>query len=97
MGLNFLNGLMLAVSQTEPWETRHEVWISDKPIAGDRSQAKLAHVVHGVTRDHQQLKVEFSQETIARYVQIRTTISQGYPAWNEIEIDIAGVKRSSAK
>jgi beta-lactamase regulating signal transducer with metallopeptidase domain len=91
-----LSGLTLSISQTDRLKTRHEVWVSDKAIAGDRSQAKLVHVFDAVTRDRQQLKVSFSGKVVGRYVQVLTSCSPGFPAWNEIEIHTGDSKPSSA-
>ena len=52
-------------------------------------RAKLVHTLRGFTTDNQTLHLDFAKDTIARYVQVRTTRSESWVAWVDIEIRAA--------
>jgi RNA polymerase sigma factor (sigma-70 family) len=68
--------------------TTHEVWVSNEPIGDDRSKAKLAHTFKGETKNAEELKFAFPKDTTARYIQVRTTQSPTWIAWQKVEIRV---------
>jgi RNA polymerase sigma factor (sigma-70 family) len=83
-----LAGITLVTSQTPACETVHEVWVSDEPIGDDRSKARLVHTFKGQTANQDVLKFDFPRDLSARYVEIRTTASESWIGWGEIEIRV---------
>ncbi len=81
-----LKSIRLTVLQTEPWETAHEVWVSDEPMAGYRTGARRLFSFRGMTESGQVLKFDFPTGIAAQYVEVRTVESQGWTAWKEIDI-----------
>lgn len=79
-----LGQIVLITNQTPKGETVHEIWVSDEPIGDNTAKAKLAHTFKGETDHMQELKCTLSQS--ARYVQIRTTESPSWVAWEKIDL-----------
>jgi RNA polymerase sigma factor (sigma-70 family) len=52
-------------------------------------RARLVHTLRGFTNDNQTLYFDFPKDTVARHVQVRTTRSESWVAWVEIEIRAA--------
>ena len=65
-----------------------EVWVSSEPIGEDRTKAKLVHTFQGETDNGQELKHTFATDQSARYVQIRTTQSQSWVGWDNIDLQV---------
>jgi RNA polymerase sigma factor (sigma-70 family) len=82
--------LALVAAQLPAGETTHEVWVSDEPIGKDLTRAELAHTFKGHTDNNQRLTLTFATGLSARYVQIRTTWSPSWVAWNEVELRVQG-------
>ncbi len=79
--------ISLIVSQSpSPAFTNHEVWVSSSSIECNTSTATLAHTFTGETYNNQLLAVRFDKPITAQYVQIKTTTSPSWVAWNEIQI-----------
>jgi hypothetical protein len=85
--LTYLTRVLLTVEQTPAITiTTNEVWLSASSILTDTSGATLSHTFSGPTYDGQLLSVDFSTPILAQYIQIRTTSSLSWVAWNEIQI-----------
>lgn len=69
-------------------DTTHEIWVSDKPIGEDRTKAKLVHTFKGQTENGHSLVFEFPKGVSARCVQILTTASASWVAWDRIEVRV---------
>ena len=69
-------------------DTTHEIWVSDEPIGDERTKAKLVHTFKGQTENAQLLEFDFPKGLSARFVQIRTTESASWVAWNRIELQV---------
>jgi HEAT repeat protein len=80
--------IQLTVNQLPAGDTRHEIWISFEPIGENRAGAKMVHTFTGVTDAGHQLKFEFPKDTLARCIQIRTTESPSWVAWEKIELRV---------
>jgi RNA polymerase sigma factor (sigma-70 family) len=83
-----LDRIALVVRQTPKGDTVHEVWVSNEPIGTDTAKAKLVHTFRGETDNIQELKHTFAPGLTARYVQIRTTESPSWIAWNSIDLQV---------
>jgi hypothetical protein len=66
----------------------HEVWISHQPIGNGQADAQKIHTFEGFFKKKEFLRYTFPEETMARYIQIRTTKSRSWPSWYEIAIDV---------
>ncbi len=66
--------------------TVHEIWLSSSAIGADTSGAVLAQTLAGRTYNGQVLSVVFSSPKTAQHVQVRTTSSPSWVAWDEIQI-----------
>jgi hypothetical protein len=73
-------------SDKQTGETIHEIWVSRRPIENDRADATLVHTFKQPAIDSRELKIRLPSDTLARYVQIRTTHSPSWVAWREIEL-----------
>jgi hypothetical protein len=62
--------------------------VSDQPIGNDLTRAKRPHTFHGLTENGRPLVFIFPRGLSARYVQIRTTASASWVAWNSIELQV---------
>jgi hypothetical protein len=69
-------------------DTTHEMWVSDVPIGDDRGKAKLVHTFKGRTENGRPIAFEFPKGVSARYVQVRTTASESWVAWQRIELRV---------
>ena len=78
-------------------DTTHEIWVSDEPIGDDRTKAKLVHTFKGRTESGQPLAFDFPRGLSARYVQIRTTASASWVAWNRIELRVGRTRSRFVK
>ena len=79
--------ILLSVEQLpHAARTTHEVWASASTIGQNTAGATLAHTLSGTTHHGQLLSVSFSAPLIAQYIQIRTTNSPSWVAWDEILI-----------
>jgi hypothetical protein len=74
------------VNQHPAGETTHELWVSNQPIGEQPAKAKRVHTFKGHTQSQQALKFDFPKNLFARYVQVRTTGSEGWVGWMEIEL-----------
>jgi hypothetical protein len=78
--------LVVAQWPRGPNETVHEVWVSDKPILDDPSDATLAYTFSRTTREGDYFGHELATPVWGRYVQIRTTRSPSWVAWREVQV-----------
>ena len=62
--------------------------MSDEPIGNDAAKARLVHTFKGETDTGQELKHTFAHGFAARYVQIRTTESPSWVAWDRIDLQV---------
>jgi hypothetical protein len=69
-------------------DTTHEIWVSDTPIGDDRAKAKLVHAFKSQTTSGRPLTFEYPKGLSARYVQIHTTASASWVAWESIELRV---------
>jgi eukaryotic-like serine/threonine-protein kinase len=83
-----LASILLNVAQSPAGPTTHEIWVSDEPIGNDRSKARLVHTFKGYTSAGQDLDFTFAKGTRARYVQLHTTESRSWVAWNSIDLRV---------
>jgi Ca2+-binding RTX toxin-like protein len=81
-----LSSIKLKVEQAPSGNTIHEVRISNQPIGASATGATLATTFKGNTVDGQWLSGDFSNSPVGRYVQIKTTQSPSWIAWEEIEV-----------
>jgi hypothetical protein len=81
-----LTFILLFVQQTPAGETTHEIWVSDSPMQEDLSGATLVSVLTGYTQNDDILQVDFNDPINTRYVQVRTTSSPSWVAWDEIQV-----------
>lgn len=89
-----LADIVLIVNQHPAGETVHEIWVSNEPIGDQETRAKRVHTFKGHTKSQQALKLDFPKELYAQYVQIRTTQSDGWVGWMEIELRVGGSRLS---
>lgn len=79
--------ILLNVEQApSPLNTRHEIWLSNSSIQEDTAEALLAHAFSGSTSNSDTLIYDLSAPAQAQYIQIRTTESLSWVAWNEIQV-----------
>lgn len=69
-----------------PFPAVHQVWVSDKPIGDDLSDATLLFTFRGQTREGDWLDHELTAPLWGRYVQIRTIDSDSWVAWREVQV-----------
>ena len=81
-----LSSIKLKVDQAPSGNTIHEVRISNQPIGASATGATLATTFKVNTVDGQWLSGDFSNSPVGRYVQIKTTQSPSWIAWEEIEV-----------
>lgn len=85
--LTDISQLLLTVNQQpSPSNTIHEIWTSSSSIGWNTSSASLAFTFSGNTYNGQLLSTSFSNPLSAQYVQVRTTSSPSWVAWNEIQV-----------
>jgi hypothetical protein len=78
-------------------DTTHQVWVSDEPIGDDRTKAQLVHTFEGQTESGHALAFAFPKGLSARYVQVRTTRSASWVAWNRIELQVGRTRSRFVK
>jgi F5/8 type C domain/PEP-CTERM motif len=76
----------LNVNQLPDAETIHEVWVSNSAIQGELSGAMLVHAFVGFTADQDILSYTLLSPVSAQFVQVRTTDSPTWVAWNEVQV-----------
>lgn len=81
-----LTNLKLNVAQDPVGITTHQVFLSDTPIGSSSGNAVLVHTFNGGTQDGQWLEYTFATPPNTQYIQIRTTSSPSWSAWNEVQI-----------
>uniref|UniRef100_UPI00356A1B7A CARDB domain-containing protein n=1 Tax=Stieleria sp. TaxID=2795976 RepID=UPI00356A1B7A len=66
--------------------TTHEVWVSDSPIGNTRLNAVRAKRLTSATTNREAFQINFDQPIEGRYIQILTTSSPSWVAWQEIDV-----------
>lgn len=78
--------IRLVVAMLPDSDATHEVWVSNQPIQADTFQAMKLHTFAGPLTDRQVLERRLEAPQAARYVQVRTTSSQSWVAWMEVQV-----------
>jgi hypothetical protein len=81
-----LTSLRLYVEQSPDANTTHEVWVSDLAIQNDLSAATLIHTFAGFTAHLDVLTYTLPSTVSAQFVQVRTTESPSWVAWQEVQV-----------
>ncbi len=88
---HLINTFSLSAEQSPAGNTTHEIWLSSSAIQYDLSNATLAYTFSGYTSNDDILATTLASAMSAQYVQIRTTASPSWVAWNEVQVFSAAV------
>jgi hypothetical protein len=81
-----LTSLRLYVEQLPDANTIHQVWVSNSVIQNDLSGATLIHTFAGFTAHLDVLTYTLPSSVSAQFVQVRTTESPSWVAWQEVQV-----------